>query len=72
MSHHELIESIYVIRHIESGKLIKFGSKGGWISVGAAKSAFNLWMKHEMGKDYFDDCRGMFDGQGQYVIEEVK
>ena len=71
MSHHELIESIYVIRHIESGKLIKFGSKCGCISVVAAKSAFNLWMKHEFGKDWSEGA-GLFDSQDRYVIEVIE
>lgn len=71
MAHHKLINNIYVIREVESGKLVKFGTKCGWVSINAAKNAFNLWMKYEFGKDWSEGA-GLFDSQDRYVIEEVK
>ena len=34
--------TVFVIREVSTGKLIKFGSKAGWATSGAAKSAFAL------------------------------
>lgn len=71
MSHHKTINNIYVIREVESGKLVKFGAKCGWASIGAAKNAFNLHMRTHYGKDW-SEGKGLFDSQDQFVIEEVK
>ena len=37
--------SVFVIRQVATGKLISFGSKCGWATIGAAKNAFALHMK---------------------------
>lgn len=69
----EQIDIVYVIRHKESGKLVKFGSKCGWMSTGAAKNAFNLHMHPKYVKEwYLESSGGLFDRQADYVIEEVK
>lgn len=65
------IDSIYVIRGVGTDKLVKFGTKCGWCSVGAAKNAFNLHMKCHFGKDW-SEGRGLFDEQDQFVIEVVE
>ena len=63
--------SVYVIRQSSTGKLIKFGSKCGWATIGAAKNAFALHM-HTTYRDYFSDGKGLFDSQNDFVIEELK
>lgn len=65
------VTSVYVIRQVSTGKLIKFGSKCGWATVGAAKNAFALHM-HTTYRDYFADGKGLFDSQNDFVIEELK
>jgi hypothetical protein len=68
---YEPVDSIYVIREVSTGKLVKFGTKGGWISVRAAKNAFNLHMKWHFGKDW-SEGKGLFDEQDQFVIEGIE
>jgi len=68
---YQTTNSVYVIREVESGKLIKFGAKGGWCSAGAAKNAFNLHMKYYFGKDW-SEGKGLFDEQNQFVLEVIK
>lgn len=68
---YQTINNIYVIREISTGKLIKFGTKAGWISMSAAKNAFNLHMKWHFGKDW-SEGKGLFDSQDQFIIEEVE
>ena len=60
---------VYVIRQLTTSNLIRFGSKCGWASVGAAKNAFNLHMKSYFKKDW-SDGKGLFDSQTEFVIEE--
>lgn len=62
---------VYVIRQVSTGKLIKFGAKCGWATVGAAKNAFALHM-HTTYRDYFADGKGLFESQSDFVIEEIK
>lgn len=68
---YQTTNNIYVIREISTGKLIKFGTKGGWISVGAAKNAFNLHMKWHFGKGW-SEGKGLFDEQYRFVIEVIE
>ena len=63
-------ESVFVIREIATGKLVKFGSKCGWISSGAAKSAFVLHMRWVIGTGYEEEP-GLFDRQDKFIIEEI-
>lgn len=60
---------VYVIRQLSTSDLIRFGSKCGWASVGAAKNAFNLHMKFYFNKDW-SEGKGLFDSQTEFVIEE--
>jgi len=62
--------SVYVIRQLSTGKLIKFGAKCGWATSGAAKGAFVLHM-HITYRDYFADGKGLFNSQNDYVLEEI-
>ncbi len=55
--------TVFVIMEVSTGKLVKFGAKGGWVTSGAAKNAFNLHMKHIY--------PNLFDSQKEYIIEEV-
>lgn len=71
MSHRFETTSLFVIRQVSTGKLIKFGSKCGWATSGAAKNAFALHM-HTTYRDYFTDGKGLFDSQNDFVIEELK
>lgn len=63
-------ETVYVIREVKSGYLIKFGAKGGWCTTNAAKNAFNMHMVHHFGKDW-SEGKGLFDSQSEFIIEEV-
>lgn len=63
--------SVFVIRQVSTGKLIKFGSKCGWATSGAAKSAFALHA-HTLYRDYFDNGKGLFDSQSDFVLEEIQ
>lgn len=49
--------TVFVIREVSAGKLIKFGSKAGWATSCAAKSAFKL------------HTSVLFDGQSDYIKE---
>ena len=60
---------VYVIRQLYTSDLIRFGSKCGWASVGAAKNAFNLHMKSYFNKDW-SEGKGLFDSQTEFFIEE--
>lgn len=59
--------TVFVIREVSTGKLIKFGSKSGWATSGAAKSAFALHMTPS-----WRGGAGLFDKQCDYVLEEIK
>lgn len=61
---------VFVIREKATGETIKFGSKCGWASVGAAKNAFNLHMISHFGKDWYEQA-GLYDSQEQFIIEEI-
>lgn len=61
---------VYVIRESVTGDLIKFGSKCGWCSKGAAKNAFNLHMTSYYDKGWSEGAR-LFDTQDQFIIEEI-
>lgn len=64
--------SVYVIRQVSTGQLIKFSSnKCGWSSVGAAKNAFNLHMKSHFDKDW-SEGKGLFNEQSEFIIEEIE
>jgi hypothetical protein len=63
---------VYVIRDVNTGQLIKFGSKCGWSSEVALKNAFNLHMKSYFGLTYLDDTKGLFDKQTEFKIEVVE
>jgi hypothetical protein len=63
--------TVFVIREVSTGKLIKFGSKAGWATSGAAKSAFALHA-HTLYRSWMDDGKGLFDSQSDYVLEEIK
>ena len=52
--------TVFVIREVSTGKLIKFGSKAGWATSGAAKSAFKL------------HTGVLFDEQSDYALEEIQ
>lgn len=62
---------VFVIREVSTGKLIKLGSKAGWVSSGAAKSAFALHAR-ALYRSWMDDGKGLFDSQSDYVLEEIK
>lgn len=62
------IDSVFVIRNTETGKLFKSRSgKCGWTSSAAAKSAWLLDMR-----GYSQRQHTTFNEQEQYVVEEVK
>lgn len=63
--------SVFVIRDVKSGKLIKLGPKCGWCTSGAAKSAFALHVGHYY-RSWMDDNKGLFDSQQDYILEEIK
>lgn len=63
--------TVFVIREIATGKLVKFGSKCGWMSTTAAKGAFALHMKGEY-RSWLDDSKGLFGSQSDFVLEEIK
>jgi len=63
--------TVFVIREKVTGNLIKFGSKCGWTSIGAAKNAFNLHMTHYFNKDWSESA-GLYDSQNEFVIEEIE
>lgn len=62
---------VYVIREKSTGSLIKFGAKCGWVSVNAAKNAFNLHMHSYFNKDWCERSAGLYDSQDEFVIEEI-
>ena len=63
--------TVFVLREKASGLLVKLGPKCGWISHGAACSAFHLHMKV-----YYLELEGtkksLYWHQSEYVIEEIK
>ena len=63
--------TVFVIREVSTGKLIKFGSKAGWCTSGAAKSAFALHAR-TLYRSWMDDGKGLFDNQSEYVLEEIE
>ena len=63
--------TVFVIREKTTGSLIKFGSKCGWASVGAAKNAFSLQMKGYFNKDWWEGA-GLYESQDEFVIEEIE
>jgi len=68
---YQTTNNIYVIREISTGKLIKFGTKGGWISQSAAKLAFCMHMRWELGTGWEEEP-GLFDRQDRFVIEVIE
>lgn len=54
------LDSIYVIKNIHTGSFLAFKGKCAWISVSAAKNAYN--------HDGEIACHGLFDTQQDYVI----
>ncbi len=62
--------SVFVIRQVATGKLIGFGSKCGWATIGAAKNAFALHMKGNY-RSWMDDGKGLFESQNDFVVEEI-
>lgn len=63
--------TVFVIREKATGKLVKFGAKCGWATIGAAKNAFSLYM-HYRYRDYLQDGKNLYDTQDDFIIEEVK
>lgn len=63
---------VYVIRQVSTGKLIKFDSKCGWATIGAAKGAFALHMHHHFKLAYLDSAKGLYDNQEEFKIEELR
>lgn len=64
--------TVFVIREVSTGKLIKFQAKAGWATSGAAKNAFNLHMWAYFKLDRLTDRKGLYDKQNEFVIEEIK
>lgn len=60
--------TVFVIREVSTGKLIKFGSKSGWASAATAKLAF----ANHMIDPFFAPRVAAFDQQDYYVLEEIK
>ena len=63
--------TVFVIREVATGKLIKFGAKCGWSTSSAAKNAFALHLKSRY-RSWLDDGKGLFDSQSEYVLEEIE
>jgi len=61
---------VHVIREKSTGSLIKFGTKCGWVSVNAAKNAFNLHMRFYFNKRWSESA-GLYDSQDEFIIEEI-
>lgn len=63
--------TVFVLRDKSTGQLLKLGPKCGWISHGAACSAFHLHMKV-----FYPELEGtkksLYCHQKDYVIEEIK
>lgn len=63
--------TVFVLREKSSGLLVKLGAKCGWISHGAACSAFHLHMK-----GFYPELDGtkksLYWHQADYIIEEIK
>lgn len=64
--------TVFVIREIHTGNLIKFGPKCGWATIGAAKNAFNLHMWDYFKLDFMGDRKGLYDRQSEFAIEEIE
>jgi hypothetical protein len=64
--------TVFVIREVSTGKLIKFGPKAGWATSGAAKNAFNLHMWGYFKLDRLTDRKGLYDKQNEFIIEEIE
>ena len=62
---------VFVIRQKSTGKTIKFGSKCGWASHGAACSAFHLHMKFEY-PELEGTKKSLYWHQEDFYIEEIK
>lgn len=60
--------TIYCIVHVESGEFCSFGSKIAWISISAAKNAFQCHVK-EYSKGYGTSVK--IEDQDEYEIIEV-
>ena len=63
--------TVFVIREVSTGKLIKLGAKCGWISHGAACSAFHFHMK-SMYPELEGTKKSLYWHQRDYVIQEIK
>lgn len=63
--------TVFVIREVKTNKLIKFGAKCGWVTIGAAKNAFALHMKNRY-RDWDEDAKDLFGLQSSFIIEELK
>lgn len=70
MSNYKYVNTIYVIRCVTSGMIIKFGSKAAWATKGAAKNAFNLHMTSYFGRSWSESA-GLYDSQDEFKICEV-
>ncbi len=63
--------TVFVIREKSTGSLVKLGAKCGWISHGAACSAFHLHMK-VFYPEFEGAKKSLYWHQTDYVIEEIK
>lgn len=61
MTNHTIVESIYAIRHKDSGAFIRVNRKTCWASVAAAKSSWKA--------DY--RLKGLFSEQDDYEIVDL-
>ena len=63
--------TVFVIREVSTRKLVKLGAKCGWISHGAACSAFHLHMKPDY-SELEKTKKSLYWHQTEYVIEEIQ
>lgn len=63
--------TVFVIREVSTGKLVKLGAKCGCISHGAACSAFHIHMKSSY-PELEKTKKSLYWHQTEYVIEEIK
>lgn len=61
---------IFIIKEKLTGNFVKFGTKCGWVSVNAAKNAFNLHMRSYFNKGW-SETAGLYDSQDEFIIEEI-
>lgn len=66
------IKAIYGIFDTQEQQWVGYGTKVAWVSVGAAKNAWNLHDKtRPTHKEYSWKREGTFDNQSQFVIKNL-